>query len=162
MKKIISMIIALAFIASISVTAFAAEDMYAGNGETQIQAHVYSRYSISIPATIDLRNGDMGEVTISDADIEDDYSVKVFLTNATSPNGITLTHTNGMSTIECSIINIEENTIANENIPIVSFTNSDIEQGTGIKYFSLQPENYGKAGDYNGTMQYRFECLPNQ
>lgn len=153
---------ALAFMASISVTAFAAEDMYAGNGETQIKAHVYSRYSISIPATIDLRNGDMGEVTISDADIEDGYSVKIFLTNATSPNGITLTHTNGMSTIECSIFNIEENTIATENIPIVSFTDSDIEQGTGTKYFSLQPETFGKAGDYSGTMQYRFECLPNQ
>ena len=149
------MILALILTASVSVTAFA-EDLSAGSGEIEIQAHIYSHYTISIPEIIDLRNGDMGEVTISDADIEDGYSVKVFLTNATSPNGITLTHTNGISTIECSIINIEENTIATENIPIVSFANSD------IKYFSLQPETFGKAGDYIGTMQYRFECLSKQ
>lgn len=161
MKKVISMILALILMASVSVTAFA-EDLSAGGGETEIQAHIYSHYTISIPEIIDLRNGDMGEVTISDADIEDGYSVKVFLSNATSPNGITLTHTNGISTIVCSIINIEENTIATENIPIVSFANSDIEQRAGTKYFSLQPETFGKAGDYSGIMQYSFECLPNQ
>lgn len=156
MKKVISMFVALMLLMSVSVTAFA-EDMSAGTGEAQVYSHIYSSYSISIPATIDLRNGESGEVTIIDASIEDGYSVKVFATNL-SENGIKLTHTDGMTTIDCVLMNIELNANASAEIPLTSFASTDIENGTATKYFSLQPDTYGKPGDYSGTLQYSFSC----
>lgn len=159
MKKIVSMFVAVLLLMSVSVTAFA-EDMSSGNGESQVYAHLYSRYTVSIPATIDLRNGDIGEVTITDASVEDGYSVKVFASNLTTDGGITLTHTNGTSTINCILINTEKNTNVTNDVPLVSFTSENIEQGVTTKYFSLEPESFGKAGDYSGTLQYSFSCSP--
>ena len=79
-----------------------------------------------------------------------------------SGNGISLMHTNGISTVECMLTNIELNMQANETTPLVSFKLSDIPQdsSTAIKYFELTPEKYGMPGDYSGTLQYRFVCEP--
>lgn len=64
MKKIIALCMSIVMLLSLSTTAFAAEywDESAGSGESQVYAHIYSSYSISIPATIDLRNGEQGAV----------------------------------------------------------------------------------------------------
>ncbi len=161
MKKLIAIIMAMVLMLSISVTAFAAEDLSAGSGETEIKSHVYSHYSITIPATIDLCNGEIGQVTISDAMIEDNYSVKVFVTNIEEFGGIKLAHTNGTYSINCSLLNTENNMLANLENPLVSFENSDLQQGVSTKYFDIQAENYGMPGDYTGIMQYSFECQPN-
>ena len=160
MKKVITLVVSLALMMSISTTAFA-EDLSAGNGETEIKTHVYSHYNISIPAVIDLRNGESGQVTISDANIESNYSVNVYVTNTEDFGGILLKHSNGMETINCSFMNIETNMLANGENPLVSFNDSDIEQGTATKYFEIQADTYGTPGDYTGTMQYSFECQPN-
>ena len=144
---------------SLSVTAFA-EDLSAGNGESEIKAHVYSHYTISIPAVIDLRNGDIGQVTIENAMIEDGYAVKVFV-NVEDFGGIRLVHTNGTDSIHCNFSNTENGMVANSENPLVTFVNGDLQQGTATKYFNVQAENYGTPGDYTGTMQYSFECQPN-
>lgn len=80
---------------------------------------------------------------------------------ALAENGIKLTHTDGMTTIDCQRINTEENMNASIDTPLVSFTAIDIEQGQSTKYFSLEPESFGKPGNYSGLLQYRFECVPN-
>ncbi len=162
MKKLIASILAMVVMASVSVTAFAAEDLSAGSGESEIKTHVYSHYSITIPAVIDLQNGEVGQVTISDAMVEDNYSVKVFVTNTEEFGGISLTHSNGTDSINCSLLNIENNMLANTENPLVSFGNADLQQGTATKYFDIQAENYGMPGDYSGIMQYSFECTPNE
>ncbi len=162
MKKLIAVIMAMVLMSSVSVTAFAAEDFSAGSGETQIMTHVYSHYSITIPATIDLRNGETGQVTVSDANIEDGYSVNVFVSNTEEFGGIRLIHKDGSSSINCSFLNTENNMLANSENPLVSFANSDIEQGTATKQFDIQAETYGTPGDYSGIMQYFFECSPNE
>ena len=161
MKKFIALFLALALLASLSVTAFAAEDEYAGTGESTVYAHVYSQYNITIPATIDLREGEQGEVTLSNASLEEGYAVNVYVTNK-SGNGISLMHTNGISTVECMLTNIELNMQASDTTPLVSFKLSDIPQdsSTAIKYFELSTEKYGMPGDYSGTLQYRFVCEP--
>ncbi len=89
MKKLIVSILAMVVMASVSVTAFAAEDLSAGSGESEIKTHVYSHYSVTISDVIDLQNGDVGQVTISDAMVEDNYSVKVFVTNTEEFGGNT-------------------------------------------------------------------------
>lgn len=159
MKKVIAIIMSLILILSVSVTAFA-EDLSAGNGESEIKAHVYSQYTISIPAVIDLRNGDIGQVTIDNAMIEDGYAVKVFV-NVEDFGGIRLVHTNGTDSIHCNFSNTENGMVANSENPLVTFVNGDLQQGTATKYFNVQAENYGTPGDYTGTMQYSFECQPN-
>ena len=162
MKKFLSLILALVLVASLSVTAFAAEDESAGTGESTVYAHVYSQYNITIPATIDLRQGEQGEVTLSNAMLETGYAVNVYVTNKAT-NGIVLTHTNGTSTMECVLQNAELQMQAdNGTVPLVSFKLSDIPQdsSSATKYFELLPEKYGMPGDYSGVLQYRFVCEP--
>ena len=64
MKKILALCLSIVMLLSLSTTVFAAEywDESAGNGQTEIKAHIYSSYTITIPATIDLSNGEQGEV----------------------------------------------------------------------------------------------------
>lgn len=161
MKKLIAIIMAMVLMLSISVTAFAAQDLSAGSGDAEIKAHIYSHYTISIPAVIDLSKGDIGQVTIENAMIEDNYSVNVFVTNTEQFGGISLKHSNGIDSVNCSFLNINNNMLANTENPLVSFEKSDLQQGTATKYFGIQAENYGMPGDYTGTMQYSFECQPN-
>ncbi len=162
MKKLIASILVIVTMASVSVTAFAAEDLSAGSGESEIKTHVYSHYSITIPAVIDLQNGEIGQVTISDAMIEDGYSVNVNVTNTEDFGGISLTHTNGIGKVNCLLINMENNMRADNENPLVSFANADIQEGISTKYFDIQTDTYGMPGDYSGTMQYSFECTPNE
>ena len=160
MKKLVAIIMSMVLMASVTTTAFAAEDLSAGSGEIEIKTHVYSHYTISIPAVIDLGNGDIGQVSIENAMLEDNYTVKVFV-SVEDFGGIRLLHTNGTDSIHCNFSNTENGMVANSENPLVSFTNSDLQQGAATKHFDIHTENYGTPGDYSGTMQYSFECIPN-
>lgn len=159
MKKIISICMAAVLIVGATITAFA--DDYAGSGQTEIKTHIYSHYNITIPEVVDLSNGNFAEVSVSDADIENGYSVNVYVTNTDESNAIPLTHTDGLNTIHCSLINTELNTNANETTPLVTIDSNEINEGAASKSFEMQYENFGKAGDYIGIMEYRFECVNN-
>lgn len=69
--------------------------------------------------------------------VEDNYSVKVFVTKTEEFGGISLTHSNGTDSINCSLLNIENNMLVNAENPLVSFRNTDLQQGTATKYFSI-------------------------
>lgn len=163
MKKIIAICLSIVMLLSFSTTAFATEywDESAGSGETEVYAHIYSSYSISIPATIDLRNGEQGAVTLTYANIEDGYEVNVYCTNF-SENGIKLYHVDdaGIS-IDCIISDTEFSYNYDCNTPLATFVQSDFSNGEITKYFGMQIMNdISKAGDYVGVMEYSFECSP--
>ena len=163
MKKILALCLTLVLLANCATTAFAAEDTCAGSGETEITAHIYSTYTITIPATIDLEAGTRGEVTITDANLESGYKVDVFATNFNNNGGITLTHRdNSMYEITCMLTNIEQNMCATAEVPLVSFYDTEVPTwgDTATKYFDIQVQNYGLAGHYSGTMTYSFSCNP--
>ena len=160
MKKIIALITAIVLIMSVSVTAFA-EDLSAGNGESEIRTHIYSSYNITIPAVIDLANGNTADVQLSNAMLEDGYSINVYVTNTEDFGGIRLMHQNGRDSIQCTFQNTETNMIANTENPLVSFQNSDIVESSAIKYFEITADSIGIPGNYSGTMQYSFECQQN-
>lgn len=163
MKKILALCLSFVMLLPLSTTAFAAEfwDESAGSGESEVYAHIYSSYSISIPATIDLRNGEQGAVTMNDANLESGYKVNVYCTNI-SENGIRLYHTEDSNiSITCTLIDIDNNCNYTSETPIATFTQSELGEGTLTKYFGLEiMDKWSKAGDYVGTMQYSFECAP--
>lgn len=158
MKKIFALLFSAAMLATMSITAFAAEtDGSAGSGQSEVLAHVYSSYNITIPATIDLRNGNESYVEISNANIEDGYTVKVFCSN-TDVNGIRLYHdTKENTSITCSIFN-SNGEMCDATTPMAVFTSSDISEGTGAKNITLEPETTGVPGNYSGTLEYTFSC----
>lgn len=163
MKKILALCLSIVMLLSFSTTAFAAEywDESAGSGETEVYAHIYSSYSISIPATIDLRNGEQGEITLTDANIEEGYEVNVYCTNIFE-NGIRLYHTVDSNIgITCVITNVENTIQYNSETPLATFVQNDFANGAITKYFGLHlMDNISKAGDYVGVMEYSFECSP--
>lgn len=159
MERTLSILLAFALALCGSVTAFA--DDYSGSGQSEIRTHIYSRYEITIPAVIDLSYGDTAAVTISNADIEDNYSVNVYVTNIDESNTMRLTHESGNGSISCAFVNNTLNTNVDTATPLVSFAANDISEGTATKDFGITCDNFGKAGNYSGVMAYRFECVNN-
>ncbi len=162
MKKLLALCLTIILLANCAITAFAYEDSCAGSGETEILAHLYSTYSISIPATIDLTTGTTGEVTIIDANIESGYKVDVFATNLNQSGAVSLTHiTDSTSKIDCILTNIELNMCASSEVPLVTFYDTEFTTySTATKYFELLVAPFGLAGQYTGTMTYSFSCSP--
>ena len=74
MKKILSLVLALALVMSLSVTAFAAEigpGANASQGSTEVSFNVDPTYTVTIPATVELQKvEDNGTVTY-----ENDYTL---------------------------------------------------------------------------------------
>ena len=103
----------------------------------------------------------MGTVTVSDANIESGYSVKVYCTNI-SENGIRLYHTEDSNiSITCTLIDINNNCNYTGETPLATFTQSEFTDVTLTKYFGLEiMDRWSRAGDYVGTMQCSFECSP--
>lgn len=163
MKKILALCLSVVMLLSLSTTAFAAEiwDESAGSGETEVYAHIYSSYFISIPATIDLRNGEQGEITLTDANIEEGYEVNVYCTNIFE-NGIRLYHTVDSNIgITCVLTDVDNTIQYTSETPLATFVQDDFSQGAITKYFGLHlMDDLSKAGDYVGVMEYSFECSP--
>lgn len=166
MKKVLALVLSVLMIASFSTTAFAAEteDAYAGSGELQVTGHIYSSYTITIPATINIKDTPICEVTVNDAYIEEGYSLDVFATNLES-GFLSLKHTtNQYASTECYILRYEGDStinVSSSDEPIVSFTASDFPNGTScVKYFGLEISQWGTPGDYTGIMKYSFSCNP--
>lgn len=165
MKKIFALVLSIVMILSCSVTAFAYEDTYAGSGELEITGHIYSHYNITIPATINIKDTPICEVTVNDGYIEEGYSLDVFVTNLNDSGFLSLKHvTDQYASAECSVLRYEGDSTVNvttPNEPIVSFTASDFPSGTScVKYFGLEMSQWGTPGDYTGTMKYSFSCNP--
>ena len=165
MKKILSIILAVASLLSIcTVNAFAASS---GNGSSTISTRIYSSYTISIPANIEItETSNSATVTITDVNVEDGYEVNVYISNLEVMDmgaGIKLTHTNGTSTIGCTFSSTENGAmISSSDMPLVTFSTPEFETSTYSKNFYMYPETFGKAGIYTGTMTYTFDCTPIQ
>lgn len=162
MKRIVNLCLSMVIIMALCMTAFAAEfwDESAGNGTSQVYGHIYSSYTIKIPATIDLRNGEQGSVTIENGNIESGYAVNIYCTNI-GENGIRLNHVEKNTSVECALMSADGLYHYDSITPFASFTNDDIAAQNTTKYFKLEIiDRWMSAGDYVGTMEYSFRCEP--
>lgn len=160
MKKLLALCLPLVLLANCATTAFAMESPCSGSGESEVTAHLYSTYSISIPATIDANIG-TAEVIVTQANLEDGYAINVYISNLNENGGITLTHTNGVDEILCTFQNTELNCAVGGNVPLVSF-DYNIFSGTNTasKTFGMELLALSQPGVYSGTMTYYFSCDP--
>lgn len=167
MKKIIALLLSLVMLLSLTITSSAEEYMVEsmeGWGQTEILAHIYSTYTITIPATIDLRESNQSTITISNAVLEDGYEVNVYCTNIDdSINGIIMYNvSNNPNTASCAIL--DENGIRmTAKTPLATFNQTDITSHTTTRNFQLELiTNDAVAGDYTGIADFHFECTPIQ
>lgn len=165
MKRTITLFLSLIMLLSLTMTSYAEEyvvESMQGYGQTEILAHIYSRYTITIPATINLSETNQGTIAISGASLEEGYQVKVFCTNINSDcNGIILYNVNDNSkTIPCAILD-ENGLYMNSSTPLATFTLDDITSYDTIRNFQLELMSFDAvAGDYMGIAEYSFDCSP--
>lgn len=162
MKKILALCLSIVMLLSLSTTVFAAEywDESAGNGQTEIKAHIYSSYTITIPATIDLSNGEQGEVKLSNPNLEPGYQINVYCTNLVD-SAVRLEKVGASGEgINCYLSRSDGYAVSNDDPLLVSFRQEDITNMDNYKYFSITHDEWGMAGDYTGIMEYTFCCEP--
>ena len=164
MKKIIAILLSLTMLSSFT-TSFAeeywVESDNVGTGQSEVYDHVYSSYCVVIPATIDLRTGETGNIKLESANIENGYNVRIRCSNI-EDGAIKLYHTEDNETyIMCEILNAAWENIPDTETPIATFTQDEYDSGNNSKDFIIQSMGgTGKPGDYSGTVQYSFDCVP--
>lgn len=154
-KKMLSVICALAVASALPLSVSAAD----GSGETVFNAHVYSSYEITIPETVDVDSTSQVPVSLSNAYIENGYSVKVSADNL-SMQGLKLSNLNyEYAEYYVGFTNLDTNETANsDNGLLVTFNTNEIVNNAATKYFEITPGQSLMPGDYTGTLQFSFEC----
>ena len=86
----------------------------------------------------------------------------VYATNVDENGAVTLTNINDSAhTAKCVLRNLAEYADASDEMPLVSFYDTEVTRGgSETEYFGLQVVSYAGAGQYSGTITYRFECVP--
>jgi len=171
LKKFISLCLVLVLACSMSVTAFA--ESYGTNNntmpyywyaETTLSGQIYSSCTVSIPETVYAGSGYTGNITISNADIENGYEVVIRVANLTETDTITLSNANNDKTIGCSIKTVEKTLTRQDNV--LGRMRDEIIMGTNnksgsVEFQALITEHTGAtAGTYTGTMQFEVMIEP--
>ena len=157
MKKLISALCACTLALTMPLSAYAVD----GSGETVFTAHVYSSYEISIPETVDVDSTSQVPVSLSNAYIENGYSVKVSADNL-SIQGLKLSNPNNeFAEYFVGFTNLDINETANsDNGLLVTFNTNEIVNNSATKYFGIAPGQSSMPGNYTGVLQFSFECTP--
>ena len=163
MKKLFALILTVAMIATMSVTAFAAEigpGANASQGSTEVSFNVDPTYTITIPATVELQKvEDNGTVTY-----ENDYTIEAvagvrLLKNeyieVTVASDFEMTTTEG-ATLAYSIT-AGGNTVATGGV-VAEFETDKNVQSTTIHIAANDPDF---AGEYKDTVTFTLEVKTN-
>ena len=157
MKKLFAVLLAVAMLATMSVTAFAANTT---GGSTQVSFHVDPTYTVTIPATVELNKvEDNGVVTY-----ENDYTLtasagvrlkKGEYIEVTVASDFTMTTTEG-ATLAYSI-NAGSDAVANNGV-VAKFETDKNAQSTTIHIAANDPDY---AGEYKDTVTFTLEVKTN-
>ena len=156
MKKLFALILAVVMIATMSVTAFAAEigpEANASQGSTEVSFNVDPTYTVTIPATVELKKVDTeGVITY-----ENDYTLtaeagvrlkKNEYIEVTVASDFIMTTTEG-ATLEYGIT-ANDTAVANDGI-VAEFDTNKSQQTTTIHIAANDPDY---AGEYKDTVTF--------
>lgn len=170
MKKVICMLIAVLMVIGCAVSVSAAEFYQGGydnsypqdTGEITVTAHQYSRYTISIPETLDTADMNGGEVTVSNASLENGMSIFVAVTNMESDYTIPVTHKAKEGVTAKVAIGGNYGNATHRDI-ICKFDGAELESNNGEMTSQIRTNIVGQpeAGEYEGTITYAISCVPN-
>ena len=142
MKKLFALILTVAMLMSLSVTAFAANTT---GGSTEVSFHVDPTYIVTIPATVAL--GETATIQAENVVVPKGKQVEVALTNA---NGFTVATPQGAE-LGYTVKNGE--TTVNEGDTVLTVNPDSGKTGeTTLKF--VAPETVKFAGDYTGTVTF--------
>ena len=157
MKKLFALILAVVMIATMSVTAFAANTE---GGSTELSFNVDPTYTVTIPATVELeRQEDNGTVTY-----ENDYTLtaqagvrlkKGEYIEVTVASDFEMTTTEG-ATLDYTIT-AENAAVANNGV-VAEFATDKAEQTATIHIAANDPDF---AGEYKDTVTFTLEVKTN-
>jgi hypothetical protein len=163
MKKLFALILTVALMATMSVTAFAAEigpEANASQGSTEVSFNVDPTYTITIPATVELeRQEDNGTVTY-----ENDYTLtaeagvrlkKNEYIEVTVASDFEMTTTEGATL--AYTITAEGAAVANNGV-VATFETDKDAQPTTIHIAANDPDY---AGEYRDTVIFTLTVKPN-
>ena len=163
MKKLFALILTVAMLATMSVTAFAAEigtEANASQGSTEVSFNVDPTYTVTIPATVELSKVEVeGVVTY-----ENDYTLtaqagvrlkKGEYIEVTVASDFEMTTTEG-ATLDYTIT-AAGNTVTNNGI-VAEFDTDKAEQTATIHIAANDPDY---AGEYKDTVTFTLEVKTN-
>lgn len=174
MKKIFSIVICtfLVVLFSISCTFnVAATEIYQGGydealsgentGEITVTAHQYSRYSISIPETLDT-NDMSSEIIVSNASLEEGKVIFVSVTNMDDDFTIPVTHKTKSGVTGKIAIGGNYGNAQRRDI-ICKFDGAELENNNGTDSANVHINIVGQpeAGEYKGVITYAVTCVDN-
>ena len=164
MKKLFAVILTVAMIATMSVTAFAAEigpGANASQGSTEVSFNVDHTYTVTIPATVELAKETAGDGTVT---YENDYTLtaqagvrlkKGEYIEVTVASDFEMTTTEG-ATLDYAIT-AGGNTVANNGV-VAEFATDKAEQTATIHIAANDPDY---AGEYKDTVTFTLEVKTN-
>ena len=157
MKKLFTLILAIALMATMSVTAFAANTT---GGSTEVKFNVDPTYTVTIPATVELQTvEDNGTITY-----ENDYTLTA-QAGVRLKKGeyieVTVTSDFKMTTAEGATLDYEitagGNAVANDGV-VAEFDTDKLEQTATIHIAAGDPDF---AGEYKDTVTFTLEVKTN-
>lgn len=166
MKKIITIILALAMICTMSITAFAANEQSWGYAEMTATAYSYSTFEYSIPETcnFDMNSGKDCWVNIVSYDLDTNYAINFKIGNLTADGTIEMTHqTKEGVTAGLEIYKADGERYTNVDEPLISVSYEELESNPNRKFsFSALLSQDAKAGQYSGVIQFNISADPIQ
>ena len=155
MRKLLALILAVAMIATLSVTAFAADNTvnYDESNSSQTSGMdvfytVAPTYSVTIPADVTLNNN----VTIYASDVVVEYgkAVNVKLTGTSEADDAFKLRSQEGAVLSYTVKNGDADVLVGDTILSVT----PISNETSVSLTFVEPENYTYAGVYEGTVTF--------
>lgn len=176
MKKILSVLIALAIVLSVGVliaTPVSADagnaDYYGsldgsneyGTGQIEVTHRAYSSFQLEIPLYAD--SVMTNTITAYYPNLEEGYQIEIYVTNLNEDGTLNMTHSSGeVSTMV--LYNAKDGLhLSYQNPLLASFAIEDFNDtySASSDFYIQHGENFNmKAGTHTGVICYRIECNP--
>ncbi len=162
MKKLIAIILTLAMVSAMSVTAFAASDPQTNNTQDMtVTATSYSTFVYSIPETLEVTSAKTSfTVGITNYDLADGYSIQFTTYQGNTDKLFTMTN-NADNTKTANLQLFDDSAAFVDGDILATFSKSDLDGGTNTKtlYAGFADNQNIPAGTYTGVVSFRIDIV---